>query len=430
MNLPLLGKLTLALTLTAASVLPASAATLSIWARASSSAAAQHMVDLWNSSHQDQLELTTIPDNQMVTKLATSVQSGDVPDLISFDLIFMPDFMKAGFLTDLTDTLGANPNQTKVAKAFRDLATYDGKLYGTGFTPDVSILLYNKGLFKKAGLDPEKPPTTIGEIEAYAKKIHESDPSVYGYYFSGSCGGCNIFTQAPMMWGSGATLLPTSGDAPAMEGTGVKEVLTMLRNLWTAGAIPESAEGDNGSNFQATFETGVIGMQGSGGFAIASLKANHPEIDFGIAPLPGVKDGDQSSFVGGDVIAVPKGAKNADLAIKLHRMGTDRRGPARRTRQEPDPAGSLGSGGQQVLPGRAALHHDRKGRRNRPDSLCLPLQRYGQCRSESVADHAADRGLRWRHRWRDCQRGRDHEGYRRTIGSSRALLRRATAAAP
>lgn len=318
MKLPKLGGLALALSLTVALVPSlASAATLSIWARASSSNAAQHMIDLWNSSHDDKIELTTIPDNQMVTKLATGVQSGDVPDLISFDLIFMPDFMKAGLLTDLTDVLSKDPNQEKVAKAFRDLATYDGRLYGTGFTPDVSILLYNKDIFRKAGLDPEQPPKTIGELEEYALKIHEADPNLYGYYFSGSCGGCNIFTQAPMMWGSGATLLPTSGDAPAMEGTGVREVLQMLQNLWNAGAIPESAEADTGANFQATFETGVIGMQGSGGFAIASLKANHPEIDFGIAPLPGVKDGDQSSFVGGDVIAVPKGSKNVDLAIQF-----------------------------------------------------------------------------------------------------------------
>jgi len=319
MTLPSLGKLTLALTMTAAVALPgtAYAETLSIWARASSSNAAQHMIDLWNASHDDKVELTTIPDNQMVTKLATGVQSGDVPDLISFDLIYMPDFMKAGFLVDLTDTLAKDPNQEKVAKAFRDLATYDGHLYGTGFTPDVSILLYNKALFKKAGLDPDKPPTTIGQIEDYAKKIHAADPSVYGYYFSGSCGGCNIFTQAPMMWASGATLLPTSGDAPAMDGTGVKEVLQMLQNLWKAGAIPESAQGDTGANFQATFESGVIGMQGSGGFAIASLKANHPEIDFGIAPLPGVKEGDASSFVGGDVIAIPKGSKHSDLAVKF-----------------------------------------------------------------------------------------------------------------
>jgi len=319
MKLPKLWQALTAVALSTIAIVPGSAfaETLTIWARASSSNAAQHMIDLWNSSHEDKIELTTIPDNQMVTKLATSVQSGDVPDLISFDLIYMPDFMKAGFLLDLTDKLGSDPNQAKVAQAFRDLATYDGKLYGTGFTPDVSILLYNKDLFKKAGLDPDKPPTTIAELEDYARKIRASDPNVYGYYFSGSCGGCNIFTQAPMMWASGATLLPSSADGPAMEGTGVKEVLTMLRNMWKDGIIPESAEADTGANFQATFETGTIGMQGSGGFAIAALKANHPEIDFGIAPLPGVNPGDKSSFVGGDVIAIPKGSKNADLALQF-----------------------------------------------------------------------------------------------------------------
>lgn len=308
-----------ALSMSAALLTPtlAGAETLSLWARASSSNAAQHMVDLWNSTHEDQIELTTIPDNQMVTKLATSVQAGDVPDLISFDLIFMPDFMRAGFLTDLTDALSADPNQAKVAQAFRDLATYEGRLYGTGFTPDVSILLYNKDLFEAAGLDPESPPTTLAELQDYATRIHENVPDAYGYYFSGACGGCNIFTQAPMMWGSGATLLPTSADSPVMEGPGVREVLTMLHEMWTAGIIPESAEADTGANFMATFESGVIGMQGSGGFAIAALKANHPDLNFGIAFLPGINDGDQSSFVGGDVIAIPTGARNPELATEF-----------------------------------------------------------------------------------------------------------------
>ena len=136
------------------------------------------------------------------------MQSGDVPDIISFDLIYMPDFMRAGFLEDLTDQLKNDPNQAKVAKAYQDLATYKGRLYGTGFTPDVSILLYNKDLFKKAGLDPNKPPTTVGEIQAYAKKIRAIGPDVYGYYFSGSCPGCDIFTMAPMMWASGASCCP------------------------------------------------------------------------------------------------------------------------------------------------------------------------------------------------------------------------------
>jgi multiple sugar transport system substrate-binding protein len=326
MNLHSLRRVALALSMTTVAFTPtmALAETLSLWARASSSNAAQIMIDLWNSTHEDKIELTTIPDNQMVTKLATSVQAGDVPDLISFDLIFMPDFMRAGFLEDLTAELAADPNAGKVAQAFRDLATYEGKQYGTGFTPDVSILLYNKDLFRKAGLDPESPPKTLAQLEEFATKIRESDTNVYGYYFSGSCGGCNIFTQAPMMWASGAKLLPASGDDTPMDGTGVREVLQMLQNMWKNGVIPEAAEADTGSNFQAVFESGVIGMQGAGGYSISALKANHPEIDFGIAALPGVNEGEASSFVGGDVIAIPIGAKQKDLALEfIHWSLTD-----------------------------------------------------------------------------------------------------------
>ena len=120
-----------------------------------------------------------------------------------------------------------------------------------------------------------------------------------------------------MMWGSGAQVLPTGPDAPVMEGPGVVEVLTMLKDMWEAGVIPESAEGDTGANFMATFETGTIGMQGSGGFAISALKANHPEMNFGIAPLPGIEAGQNSSFVGGDVIAIPAGAKNPEIATSF-----------------------------------------------------------------------------------------------------------------
>ena len=58
-------------------------------------------------------------------------------------------------------------------------------------------------------------------------------------------------------------------------------------------------------------------MQGAGGFAISTLKKNHPEINFGIAPLPGIKQGEKSSFVGGDVIAIPKGSKHPDIALQF-----------------------------------------------------------------------------------------------------------------
>jgi len=60
---------------------------LAMWVRAGGANAAAHLVDLWNSTHPDTIELTTIPDTQMVARLATGVQANEVPDRVSFVLI-------------------------------------------------------------------------------------------------------------------------------------------------------------------------------------------------------------------------------------------------------------------------------------------------------------------------------------------------------
>ena len=188
-----------------ACLIAASAATavhaedLTMWVRESAADPGKLMVDLWNTSHEDKITLTAIPDNQVVTKLATSAQSGDSPDLVSFDLIYMPDFMKAGLLTDLTDQLSADPLYATHVQAYKDIATYEDRIYGVGFTPDVSVLVWNKDLYKAAGLDPEKGPTTIAEVVDHARKIRALGGDTYGFWFSGACPGCNIFVTSPMM---------------------------------------------------------------------------------------------------------------------------------------------------------------------------------------------------------------------------------------
>ena len=61
----------------AMTTLPATAETLTIWSRSAAADPAQGMIDLWNSKHEDKIELTVIPNEEMVTKLATAVQAGD-----------------------------------------------------------------------------------------------------------------------------------------------------------------------------------------------------------------------------------------------------------------------------------------------------------------------------------------------------------------
>ena len=69
-----------------------------------------------------------------------------------------------------------------------------GRIYGVPLYADVSALFWNKDLFRKAGLDPEKPPTSLAEIREYADKITALGGDVKGYFLPGSCAGCNIFT--------------------------------------------------------------------------------------------------------------------------------------------------------------------------------------------------------------------------------------------
>jgi multiple sugar transport system substrate-binding protein len=318
--------LALGLASTAMLALPstATAEDISMWVRASAANGAQHLIDLWNKSHDDQIKVTVIPDTQMVPKLATGNQAGEVPDMVAFDLIYMPDFMKAGLLKDITSEMQGDPNYASVAKAYQDIATYEGKIYGTGFTPDVSILMWNKDLFKQAGLDPDKAPATIGEIHADAKKIQALGNGVYGYYFEGACQGCNIFVTSPMMVAAGAKLLPAKPGEKALQGDGVKDVLTEMHDMWTEGLIPPSAQADNGSNFVTAFEAGKIGIQGGGGLLLSDVKKAAPNLNIGVGLLPGTQPGQVSAFVGGDVIAIPAASKHPDLALKfIHWEMTD-----------------------------------------------------------------------------------------------------------
>ena len=59
--------------------------------------------------------------------------------------------------------------------------TKDGKLYSMPYNSSTPILYYNKDAFKKAGLDPEKPPKTWSEVEAYSKKILAAGAAKCGF---------------------------------------------------------------------------------------------------------------------------------------------------------------------------------------------------------------------------------------------------------
>jgi multiple sugar transport system substrate-binding protein len=272
----------------------------------------------WNAANADKpINLSYIVHTEMVAKIAQGVASGDVPDLMGMDLIYAPQFENAGQLTDITDQISSWPELKTASPGHMTVATFNDRLFGVPLYADVSALFYNKDLFKKAGLDPNKPPTSLAEIRAYADKITALGGDIKGYYLPGNCAGCNIFTVGPLMWASGATIeAGKCGDEPLV-GDGVKQVDQWARDMVAAGNVHDGDRAETGATFHLQFGSGKVGMMGTGNFNITLARdqmKDHP-FEFGISLLPGMEAGKSASFIGGDLVVIPKGSKRVDDAI-------------------------------------------------------------------------------------------------------------------
>ena len=286
--------------------------TMTLWVR-STSTLIDTLVDEWNATHDNQVELTVIPAADFVTKFAAAIAGGEAPDIVGIDLIYAPAFASEGQLVDITDKVEALTFLDDLSPAHVALGTYEERNYAVPFAAEGSFLIYNRDLFTAAGLDPDKPPTNWDELLTYARAITALGDDKYGFYFAGSCAGCNAFTYLPLIWASDGDVLSENYSTPTLDDPVVKEALQLYRTMWEEGLIPEGAQVDTGENFLNAFASGNIGMTGTGAFAINALKTDYPDLDFGIALLPG-KDGGTASFGGGDLIGIPSGSEYVDEA--------------------------------------------------------------------------------------------------------------------
>ncbi|MCA9890113.1 MAG: sugar ABC transporter substrate-binding protein, partial [Anaerolineae bacterium] len=215
--------------------------TMTMWVR-SISFSVQTLVDEWNATHDNQIELTEVPSGEFVTKLGAAVAAGEAPDIASIDLIYTPAFASAGQLTDLTEFVNQLAYVDDLSPAHMTLGEFEGRNYAVPFAAEGSFLIYNVDLFEQAGLDPENPPTTWAEVLDAARAISALGDDIYGYYFAGNCAGCNAFTFLPFIWASGGDVLSSDFSEPTLEEDPmVREALQLYRTMWEEGLIPEGA---------------------------------------------------------------------------------------------------------------------------------------------------------------------------------------------
>lgn len=292
---------------------------MQMWERTGGNATmVDKLVEMWNAKNPDRkIVLTYIEHSEMVPKLAQAIASGEVPDLMGLDLIYGPQFEAAGQLEDITDYFKDDATLKTASPGHIQVSTFDGKLYGVPLYADVSVLFWNKLLFKKAGLDPEVGPKSLQDIHDMAAKITALGDGNYGYFLAGNCAGCNAFTFGPLIWASGGKIEPLDANDEPLVGDNIPKVLEWARMMHKEGLINPANQSENGSTFAEQFGSGKLGIMGTGNFNLSLLQSQNPELfdNTGVTFLPGLEPGSAASFAGGDIVTVPKGSKRVADAV-------------------------------------------------------------------------------------------------------------------
>jgi len=133
----------------------------------------EEMIRAFNASQKD---VEVVPSfyqwDLMHSKLVTSIQAGGTPEMLLMWVTVMPEMASFGALQPMDELLGEAGVKAEdfVPRAW-NLGVIGGKRYGLPLDTHVLGLFYNTELFEKAGLDPNRPPQTMDEFVAAAKKL-------------------------------------------------------------------------------------------------------------------------------------------------------------------------------------------------------------------------------------------------------------------
>jgi len=260
--------------------------------------------------------------SQADEKLLTAVAGGTPPAVYYADRFTVPQFAYQGFFTDITDF--AEP-----AGVTKDLyfdfaweeTIYKDRIYALSFDTDTRALWYNIDILTEAGLDPEKPPQNLAELQALteALTVRGDGGNITRFGFN------PLYDQAWLYtWGfafQGEFQDPATkkitfshpNNIRAMEF--VNEWVTEM-GVKDVDAMMASCAGGACSGPNDWFWTGQFATTCSGNWKVAQAQQFKPDTNYGVVPFPG-PDGPApyASWAGGWSWCVPIGYEDVASAF-------------------------------------------------------------------------------------------------------------------
>ncbi len=286
------------------------------WGNDAEVATFQAMVDQFEEKYPDvEVEYIVVPNSDFDTKLQNMIAAGDQPDVFYCSVDWVMKYAATGNLLDLTSYVDNNEifEADNIWSNALDIYRYDGASLGNGpiyaLPKDVSAfaVVYNKDLFKAAGITPptEEDPWDWNDYREAAVKLTSGD--VYG---------TGMYSLESAVWSNGADWLDKDLSKVAFTDPKFTEALQYVADLRCKDhAAPTSAEEASLSSYDR-FMQGKLGMMGVGSWSTADLwscEFDWDVMDWPVSPSTGGK----AVWFGSAGLAVSPSSKNAGAACDL-----------------------------------------------------------------------------------------------------------------
>ncbi len=124
-------------------------------------------------------------------------------DVISMDVIWVPEFARAGWLRDLSHLLPGKEREDFFPGPI-EAVTYEGRLYAIPWYIDAGLLYYRKDLLRKYGFSP---PETWQELVGTAEYIMDKEKGIYGFLWQGKQYEGLVCNVLEYFWSNGGDVL-------------------------------------------------------------------------------------------------------------------------------------------------------------------------------------------------------------------------------
>ncbi len=263
----------------------------------------------------------------LLPKLTVAWRAGGPPDLTRCAIQWSPQLVGSGQCAPITENeLGMPFSQFLPGALLSDRVhgASEGTIYGIPSNNEVMFFLYNKALFRKAGLDPEKPPATWAEMVSFSKIIHDKT-GAYGY---GMCAqqtnGNTSYRFMPMAWSYGGQIFDELSDHPTWRkigigDDGVVQALELYRQMYRVDkSVQPSALSDNESGVETLFLDGKMAMCIDHPSFPQQVKQVKPDLEMGGAMIP-MGSVRRAVVLGGSNFHIRKSTKNKEAAVAVIR---------------------------------------------------------------------------------------------------------------